>query len=238
MYNEQLESLIEMALVDGQITDKERSVLIKKAESFGIDLDEFEMVLDARLFETQKTQKVSAESPKQSSSNKSDKHGNVKKCPACGSLLQSFKTSCPDCGHDFSGIEANASIEKLFTMLTDVENERNDDDMSIGKAFGNMLNSAMQGTDSITSKKKTIISNFPIPTSKNDILEFLSLSLPKARERGNFITRNTDENRAHNEMAKVWKTKCEQIVMKARFSMKEDKKTLEEINMYAKELKL
>ena len=39
-------------------------------------------------------------------------------------------------------------------------------------------------------------------------------------------------------MAKVWKTKCEQIVMKARFSMKEDKKTLEEINMYAKELKL
>ena len=235
MYNEQLENLIEMALVDGQITDKERSVLIKKAESFGIDLDEFEMVLDARLFEKQKT---NSETTKVSSSNKSDKHGDVKKCPACGSILKSFKTSCPDCGHDFSNIKANASIEKLFTMLTDVENERNDDDMSIGKAFGNLLNSAIQGTDSITSKKKTIISNFPIPTSKNDILEFLSLSLPKARERGNFITRNTDENRAHNEMAKVWKTKCEQIIMKARFSMKEDKKTLEEINMYAKELKL
>ncbi len=235
MYNEQLENLIEMALIDGQITDKERSVLIKKAESFGIDIDEFEMVLDARLFEKQKT---NTEPTKISSSNKSDKHGNVNKCPACGSLIKSFNTSCPDCDHDFSGIEANASIEKLFTMLTDVENERNDDDMSIGKAFGNLLNSAIQGTDSITSKKKTIISNFPIPTSKNDILEFLSLSLPKARERGNFITRNTDENRAHNEMAKVWKTKCEQIIMKARFSMKDDKKTLEEINMYAKELKL
>ena len=127
MYNEQLESLIEMALVDGQITDKERSVLIKKAESFGIDLDEFEMVLDARLFEKQKTQKANSESPKQSTSNKSDKHGDVKKCPACGSLIQNFKTSCPDCGHDFSGIKANASIEKLFTMLTDVENKRNDE---------------------------------------------------------------------------------------------------------------
>jgi hypothetical protein len=38
------------------------------------------------------------------------------------------------------------------------------------------------------------------------------------------------------EIAKAWKYKCEQVVMKARFSLKEDKKGLEEINMYANEL--
>jgi uncharacterized tellurite resistance protein B-like protein len=47
MYNEQLEKLIEMALLDGVLTEKEKQVLFKKAEALGIDLDEFEMVLEA-----------------------------------------------------------------------------------------------------------------------------------------------------------------------------------------------
>ena len=51
MYNDQIEKLIEMALMDGELTEKEKQVLFKKAEAMGIDLDEFEMVLDARLFE-------------------------------------------------------------------------------------------------------------------------------------------------------------------------------------------
>ena len=54
MYNEQLEKLIDYALADGELTEKEKQVLFKKAESMGVDLDEFEMVLDARLFEKQK----------------------------------------------------------------------------------------------------------------------------------------------------------------------------------------
>ena len=47
MYNEQLEKLIEMALMDGELTEKEKQVLFKNAEALGIDLDEFEMVLEA-----------------------------------------------------------------------------------------------------------------------------------------------------------------------------------------------
>ena len=54
IYNEQIENLIEMALADGELTEKEKQVLFKKAEAQGIDLDEFEMVLDAKLFEKQK----------------------------------------------------------------------------------------------------------------------------------------------------------------------------------------
>lgn len=51
MYNEQIEVLISAALADGVLTEKEKQILFKKAESMGIDLDEFEMVLDARLVE-------------------------------------------------------------------------------------------------------------------------------------------------------------------------------------------
>jgi len=53
MYNEQIEALISAALADGMLTEKEKKVLFKKAEEMGVDLDEFEMVLDARVFKMQ-----------------------------------------------------------------------------------------------------------------------------------------------------------------------------------------
>lgn len=239
MYNEKLDKLIEMALMDGELTEKEKQVLFKNAETMGVDLDEFEMVLEAKLFEKQKS--MEQEKPKtKEAAPKSDKFGDVKKCPACGSMVQSFQIKCIDCGHEFSNIESNASINKLFEMLNDAENERKDEGMSVGKALGGMFANAygVGGGDKVDSKKKTIISNFPIPTTKDDIVEFLSLAVPKAKTVGNFLTKSHPENRGHNDFANVWKTKCEQIIMKARFSMKEDKKTLDEINNYAKELKI
>ena len=238
MYNEKLEKLIEIALMDGELTEKEKQVLFKNAETMGVDLDEFEMVLEAKLFEKQKS--MEQEKPKTTeAAPKSDKFGDVKKCPACSSMVQSFQTKCIDCGHEFSNVESNVSINKLFVMLNDAENERKDEGNSVGNALGTMFGDAIGvGDNKVDSKKKTIISNFPIPTTKNDILEFLSLSVPKAKTIGNFMTKNQPENKGHNNFVNVWKTKCEQIIMKARFSMTEDKKTIDEINHYAKELKI
>jgi hypothetical protein len=238
MYNEQIENLINLALADGELTEKEKQILFKKAEAAGIDLDEFEMVLDAKLFEKQQTVKAAAPSV---AAPKSDKFGDVKKCPACGAIAQSFQTKCSDCGHEFSNIEANASIDKLFKMLNDAEDMRKEDSDTSNplKARGSFYAksfSGMTGPGKVDKKKMEIISNFPIPTTKNDILEFLSLAVPKAKQIGNFLTRNNPENKAHNEFVRVWKTKCEQIIMKAKFSMKEDKKALEEIMQYANEL--
>jgi hypothetical protein len=47
--NPEIEKLIEFALADGVITDKEREVIRKKAEKLGEDPDEAEMILDAKL---------------------------------------------------------------------------------------------------------------------------------------------------------------------------------------------
>lgn len=242
MYNEQIEKLIELALADGELTEKEKQILFKRAEAAGIDLDEFEMVLDARLFEKNKanTEATSISAPK------SDKFGDIKKCPSCGAIVQSFNTKCSDCGHDFSNIESNASINKLFKMLDDVESGRKDDEgISVGKAIGGMFAKAygFGGVgDKVNNRKKEIIKNFPIPTTKEDILEFLALAVPNARKQGNFFTSGAfnspanERNKLHNEFFPIWKGKCEQIIMKARFSMKEDTKTLTEIENYAQQL--
>ena len=37
----------------------------------------------------------------------------------------------------------------------------------------------------------------------------------------------------HNKLVGTWKSNCEQIVIKARYSLRDDKKTLEEIEHYA-----
>ena len=44
--NPEIEKLIDLAIADGEITDKERSVILKKAEKLGEDPDEVEMILD------------------------------------------------------------------------------------------------------------------------------------------------------------------------------------------------
>mgnify|MGYP003290053992 FL=1 len=49
--NEQFERLIDFALKDGILTDKEREVIMKKAQSLGIDVDEAELILEAKLID-------------------------------------------------------------------------------------------------------------------------------------------------------------------------------------------
>lgn len=231
MYSERIEALISAALTDGELTEKEKQILFKRAEEEGIDLDEFEMVLDARLFEMKKT--MQSKNPSAVAAPKSNKFGDVKKCPVCGAIVQSFQTQCVECGYKFTNIEANSSIAKLLKMLDDVEVSRKEQ-----TTRERVLGTLGFGENKINIRKKEIIKNFPIPTTQEDILEFLSLAVPNARKLGNFWTSNSNENIEHNEFVPVWKAKCEQIIMKARFSMKDNKDILEEINEYAKQLNI
>lgn len=233
LYNPQIEKLIDMALADGELTEKEKQVLFKRAQAEGIDLDEFEMVLDTKLHQINVGNNVQ---PSPNSAPQSNKYGDVKKCPACGAMIEAFTARCPECGHEFSNIAANSSIQRLFEMLNQVESESKEDAKGLigglGRAYGDMFSSAFGGTKD-TRKKKAIIQNFPIPTTKDDIIEFLSQAVPLARKPSMW---SGDE--AAREMYPVWKAKCEQIIIKAKFALREDKKTLEMIKEYADELKI
>ena len=141
MYNEKIEGLIKAALADGVLTEKEKQILFRKAQEEGIDLDEFEMVLDARLIELQKAQ------TKQATPQESNKLGSVKKCPACGAIVNSFDGVCAECGFAFDNVQANKSSERLFNLLKSANTEED---------------------------KEDIIKTFPLPMAKSDLLEFIS----------------------------------------------------------------
>ena len=150
MYNEELEALIDVALTDGVLTEKEKQILFKKAQSMGINLDEFEMVLDARLVKLKKAEqeKTATFAPK------SNKLGDIKKCPACGAMVQSFHGVCPDCGYAFENVAANSSVITLTKTLEKCIND---------------------GGNPNYEKMAPIIARFPIPTVKADIMELIIL---------------------------------------------------------------
>jgi hypothetical protein len=247
MYNEQLEQLIEMALMDGELTEKEKQILFKKAESFGIDLDEFEMVLQAKLFDKQKSNKPVSAAPK------SDKLGDIRKCPACGAIAETFATKCSDCGTEFRNIEASQNIIKFFEKLDEIESNRKDSDYNNGGTgkvgFGtilkylffwpilipiNLLNFIINKSkparwSTTDSRKEELIMNFPIPVSREEIFEFLTLAQSKISA-NNYFNSLSDETKYKDAWNKIWLKKIEQINSKAALSMKNDKASLEEVN--------
>lgn len=149
MYNEQLEQLIDAALADGELTEKEKQILFKKAQAMGVDLDEFEMVLDARLVKLKKAEAEKAAS----SAPKSNKLGDVKKCPACGAMVQSYQGICPECGYAFEGVDANSAVKELSSLLQ---------------------------KESDPKKMERIIDSYPIPMDKASLLSFVTWLRPQS----------------------------------------------------------
>lgn len=149
MYSKELEELIENVLEDGVITEQERAVLRKRAQACGEDPDEVLVVVEGRLAKAKKAAKPSNE-----------KRGNVVHCPACGAIVEAGSIKCKECGYVFSNVEANSSVKTFYAELMKIESKRNS-----------------YNDDEIFNKASSMIKAYPVPTTKEDILEFLTLAV-------------------------------------------------------------
>jgi hypothetical protein len=220
----EIENLIDMALADGEVTEKERVIILRKAESLGNDKDEVEMILDGKiaLYNKQANTTIAP---------KSNKEGDLKKCPSCGAPVNSFISKCSDCGHEFRNIEAVSSIKALhFELQKGEEDERNKPRTWIEKIDGELA-----VAKAVANRHKSIISSFPVPNSKEDLLEFLTVASSEASKKlGFFITSVHPEAVIKN----AWLSKCEQIILKSRLVFRDDKSAMKEIEIFAKQLKI
>jgi hypothetical protein len=260
MYSEKLEKLITLALVDGVLTDKKRQVLLKNAAAEGIDIDEFEMVLDARVYERQQNSSVVVEQPvpkpvveeKKTSIqalfqllNEAEETSNKELDAAIEQLrMEGRKKLSAKGGNNLSvkdvaelagavGIPG-AGLVKNFLGVKNFLNgdeEIEDDETELDEE----AELTARSNEKLITRKKSIISNFLIPTSKDEVIEFLSNATPYAKKQGNFFSGMKYE--AHNELVPTWKLKCEQIIRQANLSFKNDASTMSTINEYAKQLK-
>ena len=150
----EIEKLIDLALANGQVTEKERNVILKKAAELGVDADEVEMTLDGRLYQ------LDASKPKEK-----EKVGNIKICPACGAPVKAMELVCV-CSHEFNNTKANSTLLKLLEEIEKINNKE------MSRFGGDMERNKL---------KSELIENFPIPNNREDIIEFLAFAVSKGK---------------------------------------------------------
>ena len=211
MYDQKLEKLVDMALEDGVITEKEKDILVKRAKSLGIDLDEFEMYLDSRLASLSNTQNTTSNQ---------NKFGNLLKCPSCGTSVPSLTIICKDCGFEFRNIKANSTVKELVDKLEHatitVASEK--------KTFLSILKGDCW--DKVDYLKSGIVANFPIPNTKEDVLEFAIFISSNIDSYKVINILNSVENilkgKASEKWNDVWIKKYKEIIYKAKLLCKDD----------------
>ena len=117
--------------------------------------------------------------------------GDIHKCPLCGEILNSFVLTCPSCGYDIRGKKSSDSVHEFAIRLLQSNDEK---------------------------QKIMLIRSFPIPNSKEDILEFVILASTNI------------ENKMDNELSDAWQAKFEQAYQKASLLFKDDDDVFQKIN--------
>ena len=92
---------------------------------------------------------VDASSANTQSQRKTVYDGVMHKCPHCGEILNSFTSICPACGYELRGTAATTSVEKLYKNIQAAKSD---------------------------SEVVRLVKMFPIPNSREDILEFMVLA--------------------------------------------------------------
>ena len=121
MFSKELEEVIDAAIADGVLTDKERAVLHKRAQAEGVDPDELDVVIDGRLAKKKKEEDWLRPAPPKAV--ESTKVGNVMKCPNCGAPYQPGTGKCPECGHYFQNVAAVSSAKNFADGLQEIMNK-------------------------------------------------------------------------------------------------------------------
>lgn len=122
---------------------------------------------------------VSAASIDESAPGRNQYDGTIHKCPRCGEAIASFELICPSCGLELRDVSAAKSLEALDGKLKDVSSDK---------------------------ERANVIRSFPIPNTREDILELMILA-----------SSNMGGLQEGEELS-AWKTKYEQCYQKARLA--------------------
>lgn len=246
-FSAKLNSLIESAVADGEISDLERQVLVRNAQAEGVAMDEFVMVLEARLYERrQELVRMQKEEERKTrpqvvhvpSPAATPKQNASTKCPHCGAPVKQLVTSCPECGNEYplgmGGNQGTAS-ERLAVAIEKARAKAiEDSNKSKGLNLFSMYKSIYDGSlrkNPLSDAHAVAIRNFPVPNNKVDILDLFSTCATNSKSG---IMTPADEK----PIAAAYKKKASEILMKARIVLKDDPDLLQNIESIAKDYKI
>ena len=171
---------------------------------------------------------------------KQEYSGKILKCPNCGSTITETTAVCPDCGFHITGKTAIRSIQSFKEELMNLEN------MRMSGIKGMILGNTTM-VDPIDKRKITLIRNFPIPNSVDDIIEFMLLAIANidvGLSKGKWDKRapaNETSYTIKRSISNAWVSKMIQTYQRAELSFPNDPAFAKIQKLYfdkAKELKI
>lgn len=139
--------------------------------------------------------------------------GELHKCPNCGEILNSFVLNCPSCGYELRGSHAINSVRELAYKLETIENSREEIKTYsiVGKLYGS--DGKLGKTD---EQKISLIRNFSIPNTKEDILEFIILAASNIDLKLYGLGNQGVITASQRAVSDAWLAKFEQAYQKAQ----------------------
>ena len=136
--------------------------------------------------------------------------GEIHKCPHCGAVLNAFEIICPSCGLEIRNKQGVSTVKQLSIKLEQLEAKRQPKTKKL-----KLINK--EQIESIDKQKIELIKNFPIPNTKEDILEFIvyASSNINLKVYGFNSETYTMQDPACRELSDAWMAKLEQADIKA-----------------------
>ena len=253
MFSKELENLIQATLEDGVLEDYEKAALVKRATAEGVDLTELEIYINSILQKRKKEHDL-AEDAKQEKIDQKKKEEFGRVCPNCGRQIPPMTVKCV-CGYEITtpgnSVSSVQILSKKLSEITLTESEE--------KEIEGAAPAAKKGLREkfIADKKIDIISTFPVPNTKEDIIEFLALSVAGANKKLGFMDIKTNcykmvaiagiiipflcwlygaiylmfKSFAEEKMKNAWREKFDQVMSKGR-SLRGDAEFTKQLDYY------
>lgn len=151
--------------------------------------------------------------------------GVVHKCPNCGEVLGSFELNCPACGYELRNIGPSSAIKEFTLKLERIESEREFEKRGFFKKTE--LQQSLSRTD---ERKISLIKSFPVPNSKEDMLEFMILAVSNVNTR--VYDYDPNITKGEKEVNAAWISKIQQVFEKAKRSFSSDDAFIEITTLY------
>jgi len=155
--------------------------------------------------------------------------GSIKKCPNCGIVIESFQSKCPNCELEFNNDYLNQTVAQFADGLESIMMKRNNMvdyfEISTFSKIGKFKETQWESND---DTQQRYVENFPVPNSKEDLLEVFIFAI-------SFINQKS-ETKYQITWNDIWTNKLKQIYIKSSIAMSDDQETLDYLKQLASEV--
>ena len=141
------------------------------------------------------------------------------KCPNCGASIKAFESHCPYCNTELRNMEVSSSLDRFTQKLEELQSkplpQYQGKDSIMKRLIGQDYSQEKEEFEEQAEQDRAeeisrFINNYPIPNTKEDLMEFMILS------RSNYDLTSNDYT-----IQKAWESKMKQIIQKAKLTLRD-----------------